>query len=217
MAKRFSAVLFDFDGTLLDTNELIIQTFQTVFDRHFPGQYGREEILPFLGPTLQETFGMLAPDQIEPLSFEYREWNQAHHDAYVKEFPGISEMLEKLQQAGVRIAIVSSKRNEMIERGLPFIAARGAIEVVIGLDDVTYAKPNPEPIRLALERLGVSPQDALMVGDNYHDIVGGQQAGVQTAAVAWSIKGLAYLQQFEPDYVIHQPADLLAIVLGEEA
>lgn len=215
MVKRISAVLFDFDGTLLDTNELIIQTFQTVLDRHFPGQYNREQILPFLGPTLHETFSTLAPDKASQLAAQYREWNRANHDVYVKEFPGISEMLRKLQQAGVKIAIVSSKRNEMIERGLAFIEAREVFEEVIGLDDVMNPKPNPEPIELALERLGVSPEETLMVGDNYHDIVGGQNAGVQTAAVAWSIKGLKHLQQFAPTYLIHQPEDILAIVQGE--
>ena len=93
----------------------------------------------------------------------------------------------------------------------------GVFDVVIGMDDVTNAKPDPEPFYLALETIRSRlTEEALMIGDNYHDIVGGKNAGVRTAGVAWSAKGEAFLQTFNPDYMLHHISDLLAIVKGEE-
>ena len=92
----------------------------------------------------------------------------------------------------------------------------GVFDVVIAMDDVTKTKPDPEPILLALERLGATADEALMIGDNYHDIVGGQNAGVRTAGVAWSAKGEDFLQTFNPDYMLQHISDLLQLVKGEK-
>ncbi|WP_342514565.1 pyrophosphatase PpaX [Sporosarcina sp. FSL K6-1522] len=215
MAKPITTLLFDFDGTLLDTNELIIQTFQHVLDKHYPGEYERADILPFLGPTLMDTFGKVNPERAEEHIAEYRAWNIAHHDDLAYEFDGVSETLRLLKAAGMKMAIVSTKRKDMIERGLGLLDVEGVFDVVIGIDDVTNPKPDPEPIVLALEKLGATAEEALMIGDNYHDIEGGKNAGVRTAAVAWSIKGESFLQTYQPDYMLHHISDMLKIVKGE--
>lgn len=216
MTKKITALLFDFDGTLLDTNELIIQTFEHVLGKYYPGKYDREAIMPFLGPTLHETFNSINPDQVEEMIKEYRAWNIANHDAKSSEFDGVSETLRLLKKSGLKMAIVSTKKNDMVMRGLNLLDADGVFDVVIGLDDVTNPKPDPEPILLALEKLDVDKNEALMIGDNYHDIVGGQNAGVRTAGVAWTSKGEEFLQTFKPDYMLQHITDLLTIVNGEE-
>lgn len=216
MTKKITTLLFDFDGTLLDTNELIFRTFEHVLDKHFPGKYGRKEILPFLGPTLEETFGLIDPDRTEQLVGEYREWNVAHHDELAVEFDGVSKTLRALKEEGYKMAIVSTKKNHMVWKGLELLDADGVFDTVIGLDDVLKTKPDPEPILLALKRLDVDRDEALMVGDNYHDIVGGQNAGVRTAGVAWSAKGEDFLQKYKPDYMLQHISDLLTILKGQE-
>ncbi|OZS78285.1 pyrophosphatase PpaX [Tetzosporium hominis] len=217
MTQHIQAVLFDLDGTLIDTNELIIQTFQTVLDERFPGKYSRETILPFLGPPLYETFQQVDPTQVDDLIEAYRKWNMENHDAMVQAFPGVVETLEHLHARGIKLAIVSTKRNEMIERALNLMNVRQYFTAVIGLDDVKNAKPDPEPVQLALSKLEVKPEHALMVGDNFHDIVAARAAGVDSVAVAWSIKGLDYLMAFEPVYAIHDMSELVNITFGEEA
>lgn len=217
MTQHVHAVLFDLDGTLIDTNELIIQTFQTVLDERFPGKYSRETILPFLGPPLYETFQQVDPTQVDDLIDAYRKWNMENHDAMVQAFPGVVETLENLHARGIKLAIVSTKRNEMIERALNLMNVRQYFTAVIGLDDVRNAKPDPEPVQLALSKLEVKPEHALMVGDNFHDIVAARAAGVDSVAVAWSIKGLDYLMAFEPVYAIHDMSELVNITFGEEA
>lgn len=216
MTKKITALIFDFDGTLLDTNELIIQTFQHVLDKYFPGEFGREEILPFLGPTLHETFEAIDKAQSEEMIADYRAWNIAHHDQVAVEFDRVSETLNALKELGMKMAVVSTKKNDMVMRGVNLLDVDGVFDTIIGLDDVSKPKPDPEPILLALERLGVAKDEALMIGDNLHDIVGGQNAGVRTAGVAWTIKGEAFLRKFNPDFMLNHITDLLKIVTGEK-
>lgn len=216
MAK-LTTLLFDFDGTLLDTNELIIQTFQTVLNSHYPGRFERENILPFLGPTLKDTFDSIDPEKSEELIAEYRTWNFANHDAFATEFDGVSETLRQLKSEGYKMAIVSTKRNSMIMKGLRLMSAEDLFDTVIGLDDVSQAKPHPEPLLLAMERLNSTPEESIMIGDNMHDIIGGKNAGVRTAGVAWSLKGEAFIRDLEPDFVLQHISDLLSITAGAEA
>lgn len=208
------AILFDFDGTLLDTNELIIETFMYVLGERFPGQFSTEDCLKFIGPSLKETFEELAPGESHILESKYREWNMAHHDQFVKQYDAVVETLEKLKNMGIRLVIVSTKQRTGIERGLRVLGANHLFEFYIGVDDVTNVKPHPEPILLALKKLGLEKDEVIMVGDNSHDIEGGKNAGVLTAGVAWSIKGEAFLKKFNPDYMLQHMTDLLSIVKG---
>lgn len=206
------ALLFDFDGTLLNTNDLIIQTFMHVLEERFPGQYRPEDCLQFIGPSLKETFEKIAPDEVDEMIAKYRKWNHEHHDELVKEYDGVIPILEKLKEQNIRLAIVSTKLRDTIIRGLNVMKANHLFEVIIGMNDVTKVKPDPEPIYLALEKLGVNKDEVIMIGDNYHDILAGKNAGVKTAGVAWSIKGEEFLKTFEPDYMLHNMHDLLQIV-----
>lgn len=208
------ALLFDFDGTLLNTNELIIRTFMHVLNDRFPGQYSPQDCIKFIGPSLKETFEQIAPNEVDELIAKYRQWNHAYHDQYVKEFDGVNETLEQLKRQGHKLAIVSTKKKETIERGLKLMNAEHYFEFWIGLEDVSKVKPDPEPVLLALDRLKMPKEEAFMIGDNYHDILAGKNAGVKTAGVAWSIKGEDYLRQFQPDYMLHHISDLLTIVKG---
>lgn len=211
MTGPIRTLLFDFDGTLLDTNELIIQTFKAVLDENFAGRYEREDILHFIGPSLEQTFTMLAPERVEELTGKYRALNKIMHDELVEEYDGVSETLRLLKARGMKMAIVSTKRNATIRRGLELMGVSDVFDEIISLDEVKHPKPDPEPILLALERLGVSAEEALMIGDNSHDIEGGKNAGVRTAGVAWSIKGEAFLAGFEPDYMLQHISDLLEL------
>ncbi|WP_449443671.1 pyrophosphatase PpaX [Ureibacillus acetophenoni] len=206
------ALLFDFDGTLLNTNDLIIQTFMHVLEERFPGQYKPEDCLRFMGPSLKETFEELTPNEVEEMTQKYRKWNLEHHDELVSEFDGVLETLEELRVLGIRMAIVSTKRRDTIERGLDLMKAKHFFEFWIGTEDVKNVKPDPEPVLLALEKLGVGKEDVIMIGDNYHDIEAGKNAGVKTAGVAWSIKGEEFLRKYNPDYMLSHMSDLLSIV-----
>lgn len=209
---EIKALLFDFDGTLLNTNELILQTYMHVLEERFPGKYRKEDCYPFIGPSLVDTFENLAPGESEVLIKKYRAWNEAHHDELITEYPNVVPVLTELKEMGIKLAIVSTKRNDMIERGLKLLGAYELFDVKIGTNDVKNVKPDPEPVLLALEKLQVAKDAAIMIGDNSHDIEAGNNAGVKSAGVAWSLKGEAYLQQFKPTYMLQAMTDLITIV-----
>jgi pyrophosphatase PpaX len=215
MKNNINTILFDLDGTLIDTNELIISTYLHTLEKYFPGKYTREDVLPFLGPTLHEVFGKMDPDRVEEMVLDYRAYNLANHDALVKEFVGVMETIETLKKKGYKLAIVTTKREDVAFKGLRLMKLDPYFDVMIAYDHVKKVKPDPEPIYLALEKLDSKPEEALMVGDNFHDVLAGKNAGTKTAGVAWSIKGREYLAKYEPDFMLENMVDLLRI-LGEE-
>lgn len=208
------ALLFDFDGTLLNTNTLIIETFRHVFEEYAPGKYSDEQFLTFIGPSLEQTFKTECPECAEDMVQQYRTWNQLHHDELVSEYPNVKLTLEQLHAQGIALAIVTTKRRVTLERGLQLMGVRHLFNVLITLDDVEHPKPHAEPIEKALMALQLSKDDVLMIGDNSHDIEGGKNAGVKTAGVAWSIKGASYLESLQPDYMLQDMQDLLHIIKG---
>lgn len=209
--KQINTLLFDFDGTLLDTNELIIQTFLSVLGEHYPGRFGREDALHFIGPSLEQTFTAIDPERVEELTVQYRTLNRAMHDELVEEYDGVVETLRLLKAQGLKMAIVSTKRSETIRHGLDLMGVSDVFDVLVGLDHVSNPKPDPEPLNLALEQLGSSHDEALMIGDNSHDIEGGKNAGVRTAGVAWTAKGEDFLASFNPDFMLQHISDLLEL------
>src|SRR5690242_15085634 len=111
MTNKITTVLFDLDGTLIDTNELIISTYLYTLEKYFPSKYTREDVLPFLGPTLHEVFrGMTPdPDRVEEMVAAYRDYNLSKHDELVKEFVGVTETIQTLKERGLKLAVVTTK------------------------------------------------------------------------------------------------------------
>lgn len=214
MTNKITTILFDLDGTLIDTNELIISTYLHTLEKYYPGTYQREDVLPFIGPTLHDSFSSIDPDRVEEMILEYRAYNLANHDELVTEFAGVKETVQTLMAKGYKLGIVTTKLHDTVLKGLRLMELEAYFEVIVALDHVEKAKPDPEPIFKALEQLEATPVEAIMVGDNYHDILAGKNAGTKTAGVAWSIKGRDYLAKFEPDYMLENMTDLLTI-LGE--
>lgn len=214
MTNKITTILFDLDGTLIDTNELIISTYLHTLEKYYPGTYQREDVLPFMGPTLHDSFSSIDPDRVEEMILEYRAYNLANHDELVTEFAGVKETVQTLMAKGYKLGIVTTKLHDTVLKGLRLMELEAYFEVIVALDHVEKAKPDPEPIFKALEQLEATPVEAIMVGDNYHDILAGKNAGTKTAGVAWSIKGRDYLSKFEPDYMLENMTDLLTI-LGE--
>ncbi|MDL4839281.1 pyrophosphatase PpaX [Aquibacillus rhizosphaerae] len=205
-------ILFDLDGTLIDTNELIIASFTHTLNKYAGKSYTREQILDFIGPPLVDSFKKVDPVRVDELVQTYRDHNLSNHDSYVVAYPTVVDTMIKLKQAGFQLGIVTTKVKSTAEMGLSLTGLTDFFEVLIGLEDVTHAKPHPEPIIKALTELNAHPATTLMVGDNYHDIEAGKNAGTKTAGVAWTIKGREALEAYQPDYMLEEMSDLLKIL-----
>lgn len=212
MDKKITTLLFDLDGTLIDTNELIIASFLHTLEHYYPNQYTREDVYEFIGPSLRETFSGIDLDRAEEMIEHYREHNHLHHDSLVQEFEGVYETIQALKERNYKVGIVTTKMRKAVERGLIKGRLDPFFDVVVTYDDVKNTKPDPEPIELALKLIGSTAEETIMIGDNSHDILAGKNAGTKTAGVAWTIKGREYLEQYGPDYILDHMSDLLTIV-----
>ncbi|GGP06893.1 pyrophosphatase PpaX [Oceanobacillus neutriphilus] len=203
-------ILFDLDGTLLNTNELIRASFEHTFEK-FNMQFTPEEIKHLNGPPLNETFHEINPELSERMTAAYREYNMREHDRYVEAFPYVYETIKQLYDKGITLGIVSTKIKKTVMMGLDLTSLTDFFSVIITYDDVTLKKPDPEPVEKAMKLVHANPETTLMVGDNFHDIVSGQRAGTQTAAVSWSEKTEAFLKSYQPTYYLDTMKDLLTV------
>lgn len=206
-------VLFDLDGTIVDTNELIIQSFLHTFEGITAEPVTREHIVPNMGrPLIEQMMFFSGREQVDDLVQKYRTFNIAHHDELVREFPHVRETLAKLHAAGVKLGVVTSKIRQTTEMGLKLTGLYDYFGTIVTVDDVGKAKPDPEGIHKAVRELGGDLSTALMVGDSHYDIEAAHNAGIPSVAVAWSLKGTEYLKQYKPTHIIQDMRDIVPIV-----
>lgn len=209
-----TAIIFDLDGTVLYTDELIKRTFIKVFEKYLPGYtLSDDELLSFLGPSLKETFSKYFPDEMfEELLSYYHDYNHSHHEDFVYVYPTVKETLEYLKNKGYPLAVVTTKLKVAADVGLNIFDLQKYFDVVIGLDDVKITKPDPEGIIKAMELLNV--EKAVYIGDNITDIQAGKNAGVKTIGVKWSPKGYQHLLELKPDLMVEKMMEIIPFIEG---
>jgi len=209
------AVLFDLDGTLLDTNELIFDSFNRTIIECVGVTLDRAEVVNFFGRPLKESFGnQFGHDnpKIDEYIKYYRDLNEKNHDNMCSAFEGVKELLTELKNANIKIGIVTSKRGELARRGMEIAGIIDFMDVIISPESTELHKPNPEPAIEACRILGVDPTEALMVGDASYDILCGNRAGCRSVAVSYSFIELETLKEAKPHYIIDKPLDILDLL-----
>lgn len=211
-------VLFDLDGTIVNTNELIITSFLHVMDKHYPEPpFTREQIIPHMGLTLEQQLRQFTGrEDVAELVTDYRAHNMLHHDALVREFPNVHKVISRLHEKGITLGVVTTKMRPSTILALETFDLMKFMKEIVTLNDVENPKPHPEPVLTAIQRLNADPKTTLMVGDSPADLQSARAAGVRSAAVAWSLKGAEVLKKYDPDYILNDMTDLYG-VLGMES
>lgn len=209
-------VLFDLDGTLIDSIELILASYRHTLAVHGYPAVDDGEWLEGVGRPLRVQLSRWARSaaELEALAVTYREFNLANHDRMVRVFAGIPELVRLLRAGGYRLGVVTSKSEEGTRRGLRLAGLQEAMDVLVCADDVEHPKPHPEPVTRAVALLGAEPAQTVYVGDSIHDMRAGRAAGVLTAAVLWGPFRRRDLEAAEPDFWLEQPGELLPLVNG---
>lgn len=209
---NFKGILFDFDGTILDTSGLIIASLQHVAKVHCGKVLSEADLRPILGRTMRDTMQVLAPGwPQEPLIATYRAHQIANEDR-ISIFPTVEETLMALNAVGIRMAIVTSRRRETAICALERFGIEKYFSVVVGAHQCKKHKPDPEPLYMALDALQLTSAECVMVGDSPADLAGGHNAGMKSAVVRWSYMDWACLREEKPEYVLEYMADLKEIV-----
>lgn len=209
---KIDTVLFDLDGTLVNTNELIIASFLHTIDRYAPGKYGRADVLGWIGEPLHDSLSRVDSERADEMMGVYRKHNFEYHDQLVEEYAGVWETIKILQNHGFKLGVVTTKFSRTAEMGLKLARLRPFFEVIVGLDDISNPKPDPEPVNRALSLLDSTPEQAMMIGDSPTDIEAGKNAGTRTAGVAWTIHGSEVLQAADPDWMLTSMPELLDVL-----
>jgi pyrophosphatase PpaX len=199
-SRRSPTILFDLDGTLLDSIQLILESARYAFrklDRACPPD---SEWLAGIGIPLRTMFGRYARDEADctALIAAYREYRLPNHDRLIGTYGSARDVVERLHRRGHQIGIVTSKSEALSYRGLVRIGIARYVDTVVGCDVSARHKPDPEPVRIALRRLDCRPDDAIFVGDSIHDMMAGNAAGVRTLAAIWGAVSRTDLEPGRP-------------------
>jgi pyrophosphatase PpaX len=214
VSRRYDAVLFDLDGTLIDSTELIVETYRHTLRELAGFEPTRDDVISGFGTPLIENLRRLSPDPalVPRMMDVYSEYNERRHDELVSPFPSAIDAVHALRAAGVALAIVTGKRRRYALMGLRFAEIEFAFDVVITPESTDRGKPHPEPVEAALHGLDVEPTRALLVGDSPHDMASARAAGVHAAAALWGPFTRSTLEATKPYYWLEAGSDVLELV-----
>ena len=210
-AMRFPVVLFDFDGTVIDSGSIILASMRHATKTVLQREVEDEVLMAAVGGSgLVEQMRLLDEGRADELVACYREHNEPLHSG-LAECAGMTNVLDTLKREGRRLGIVTAKRRETVDLAFSYVPLEHFFDVVVGSDDTERHKPEPEPVLHALDRLEAEPHDAAYVGDSPFDIRAAKAAGVHAVAVTWGgIHQRERLEAERPDAVVSSAEELLA-------
>ncbi len=212
-SPTYKAVVFDLDGTIVDSVELIIISFQHAIREVLGREISREESIVWVGRPLREQMTLFSPEHADELVNVYREFNHREHDRMLKLYDGILHLLDALQKAGVKLGLVTSKSRYTTQMAFDLTGIESYFDASVCADESSGNKPSPDPILHCLELLGVGPDEAAYVGDSPSDIQAALAAGVRAIGVGWGVFDSAALEAEKPAALVHTIPEL-AEVLG---
>jgi pyrophosphatase PpaX len=203
-----SAVLFDLDGTLVDSLPLIKRTYMTVF-REMGIPWGDDDVMKWIGKTLKTiAVNFAGIDFAEEFINRYQSSYFTEHDRHIRLFPGTEIMLEQLKARNIKIGIVTSKGREGTMRALELTAIKNYMDIIIAAEDLVRHKPLPDPILMAMEFIKVDASLTYYVGDSTFDIEAGNASGVRSFGVSWGIGKPAELLRYKPVDIFNSWEDM---------
>ncbi len=212
-SPRWPVVVFDLDGTVVNTIPLIIASYEHAMLQVLGERPTPAEARSWIGQTLYGTFGTRHPEHAQKLVDTYVAWNAEHLAELLEEFPGTPGLLDALRSAGVLVGVATSKRRTSAENTLLHAGLADRLSVTVAMEDTDVHKPEPEPLLLAVRRLGGSPERAAYVGDAVVDVLAAKAAGMASIAVSWGAAARADLEATGPDVLVDSVAELQAVLL----
>jgi len=205
------AVLWDLDGTILDTTELILESYRYAFSKILKREISETEAIANFGRTLADVMSGYSPEKAEVLIESYREYNHKNHDRSIRPFPGIIDALANVQRRGFKQAVVTSKTEWLSRKGLKLFDLEDYFDEIIGFESTELHKPDGAPVLEALKRLRVSPDEAIFIGDSAADAGCAQNADVRFVTVTWGPNS-EFIENCNAWTRIEDPRDVLHII-----
>ncbi len=212
---EYDTILFDFDGTVMDTNNVIIQSWQHTYRTLQNREQDVEKIISTFGEPLETTVKHLFPDvPVQEVVEIYRSYHRDNFGELISVFPGMRELLQELKKRNYKTGLVTSRLRQTTMQGLEKYGLAAYFDVIVTADDTSKHKPDPAPINIALKRLESVPEKSMMLGDTMFDIRCAQNAGVGSVLVGWAL-AVSDEDRNGPDapsHTIERAEDLLELI-----
>lgn len=213
--KKYKTLLFDMDGTIADTDPLILEAMNFLYDKYRGGRRTPEsEIIYFSGPPIRDTLKKEFPDQ--DINFMFEEFHKKSSTLYathVFSYPNSKEVLLALKKDGYQLGIVTNKLHHLAEYALKCIDLENIFDIIVGFDDVNNPKPHQEGILKAIDYFKSNKKDTLYIGDNKSDLDTANNAGVDCCLVSWGPRVLP--KELKPTFKISSYIDLKEKLYGK--
>jgi pyrophosphatase PpaX len=207
---RFPVVLFDLDGTVVDSGSIILASMRHATREVLGRDFGDAELMQAVGgPGLEAQMAVFAPERVDELVQVYRAHNEPLHEE-LRACAGMEDVLVRLHAEGRRLGLVTAKRRSTVELAFARVPVAHLFETVVGGDETAKHKPDPEPLLLAAQRMQAEPSETAYVGDSPFDIRAAKAAGMHAVAVTWGrIHDRERLEREEPDAIVDIAKELL--------
>lgn len=213
LSPRWPVVVFDLDGTLVDTIGLIVASYQHAFTTVLGAAEDEERIRGWIGQPLIRGLREVSPQHADVLYETYLAWNHANTERLIRRYAGVDSLLSQLAAAGVRVAAATSKLKGPAEEAIRLTGLAGHVTTLVTMEDTEQHKPDPAPLLLALDRLGASPSEAAYVGDAVVDVQAARNAGMAAVAVTWGAGARDGLVEAAPDVLVESVGELFAALV----
>lgn len=201
--RHFDGIMFDIDGTLTSTNQLIFQSFNYVTKKYINKTYTDEELIAFFGPTEEAILKDLTGNDFEQARKDYFQFYNDHHKKLADIYPGIRDVLDLIKRRGIPLAVFTGKGKEAAVITLKMLNLYEYFDVIVTGDDVIEHKPSPEGILLFVNKFQFNRERVLLVGDAPADIQAARSAGVKIASVVWDSYAKETVLEAGSDYIFH--------------
>lgn len=208
----FDGIIFDIDGTLTSTNELIFASFNHVTKKYLNRSYSNEEIIELFGPTEDVILRNWMKTEYNAARIDYYKFYESNHEAMTKSIPGINELLQDIKKSGIPLSIYTGKGRESSLITLNKIGAYDYFDLIVTGDDVDDHKPSPEGILKFIKKFNLPPQNVLMIGDAAADIIAAKDAGCKSASVLWDCYDLEKVKSLNGDYYVSHVDELREVI-----
>jgi pyrophosphatase PpaX len=208
------AVLFDLDGTLLDSERVDLLSMTRLFRDDLGLDVDEEDVSKYRSIPSREVLGQVAPDRVEELLVTWQRYQEDLLDE-AELFPGVLESMQALSKADLGLGVVTGQSKAELNATRRHIAMDGLIDVWVSSDDAPFSKPHPAPLFVALETLGCPAGQAVMIGDTGFDMEAGRRAGTLLGAALWGVRDPALLLAYEPDHVFEHPQQMTSLCLTQ--
>lgn len=215
-ALTFAYVIFDTDGTLVDTLELIVASYNYAVAELLGKKFGTAEVSGLFGPTMEKILAKIVPSKyLKAAVARYHEYYQLHFRDHARIYPGIHELLSALHRTGKKLAVFTGAGEQAAKVTLEQAGLSGFFSTVVTGDDVSQPKPDPHGLILAMRAIGASADQTIYIGDTREDVEASRSAGIRSAVALWGSGDSSRLRALKSDFIFRDPSEALEVLLND--